>query len=77
MDATGMNALQSVVERMRKKGGTVILSGIHQQPLQMLRKAGFIDIIGRENFSANFDDSLARAKHILNTQTQPAHNQKS
>jgi len=65
MDATGMNALESIVERMRRRGGTVILSGIHQQPLQMLRKAGFIDVIGRENFRATFDESLARAREIV------------
>lgn len=65
MDTTGMNALESIVERMRARGGTVILSGIHQQPLQMLRKAGFIDVIGRENFRATFDESLERAKEIL------------
>lgn len=64
MDATGMNALESVVERMKSRGSTVILSGIHQQPLQMLRKAGFIEVIGRENFCATFDDALARAKEI-------------
>ncbi|MBE2181082.1 MAG: STAS domain-containing protein [Chthoniobacterales bacterium] len=64
MDATGMNALESVVERMKNRGSTVILSGIHQQPLQMLRKAGFIEVIGRENFCATFDDALARATSI-------------
>lgn len=65
MDATGLNALESIVERMKKRGGVVILSGIHQQPLQMLKRAGFIDVIGRGNFCATFDDSLARAKDYL------------
>ncbi len=65
MDATGMNALESIVERMRARGGVVILSGIHQQPLQMLRKAGFIEVIGRENFRATFDESLERAREVL------------
>ncbi len=65
MDLTGMNALESIVERMKKHGGTVILSGIHQQPLQMLRKAGFFEVIGRENFCATFDDALARAKTLI------------
>lgn len=65
MDATGMNALESVVERMKKRGGTVILSGIHHQPLSMLRKADFVRVIGRENICATFDDSLARARLIL------------
>ena len=31
MDATGMNALESVVERMNARGSTVVFSGIHQQ----------------------------------------------
>ena len=65
MDATGLNALESIVERLRQKGGTTILSGIHQQPLQLLRRAGFIDVIGRQNFCATFDDSLARARVVL------------
>lgn len=65
MDVTGMNALESIVERMRKRGSYVILSGIHQQPLQMLRKAGFLDVLGRENFCATFDDSLVRSRCLL------------
>jgi len=68
MDATGLNALESIVERMRHKGSVVILSGIHFQPLQMLMKAGFIDVIGRSNFCATFDDSLSRAMECLDAQ---------
>lgn len=65
MDATGMNALESIVERMKKRDSTVLLSGIHQQPLQMLRKAGFLEVIGRENFCPTFDDALVRARVLL------------
>jgi SulP family sulfate permease len=65
MDATGMNALESIVERMRHQGSHVILSGIHQQPLQMLRKAGFLEILKIENFCATFDDALIRAESLL------------
>jgi len=65
MDATGMNALESVVERMKHRQAHVILSGIHQQPLQMLRKAGFIDVIGRDNLCATFDDALTRSHQLL------------
>ncbi len=28
------------------------------EPLQLLKKAGFIEVVGRENFCATFDDSL-------------------
>jgi SulP family sulfate permease len=46
MDATALNALESIV----------ILSGVHRQPLDMLRKAGFVEVVGRKNFCATFDD---------------------
>jgi len=65
MDATGMNALESIVIRMQRHKKTVVLSGIHQQPLQMLQKAGFIEEVGRVNFCATFDDALLRCRAIL------------
>ncbi|MDP3852063.1 MAG: SulP family inorganic anion transporter [Luteolibacter sp.] len=66
MDATALNALESVIERFQNHRGTVILSGLHRQPLDMLRKAGFVKIIGRQNLVAHFDDALIRAREILN-----------
>jgi len=65
IDATGMNALQSVVERMKQHGGTVIMSGLHQQPLQTLRSAGLVEWIGFDNLCATFDDALARSEVVL------------
>ena len=65
MDATALNALESIVERMQAKGGTVILSGPHRQPLDMMMKAGFIDRLGRRNIRAHFDDALVRARELL------------
>lgn len=78
MDATGLNALESVVERMKQRGGTVILSGIHQQPLLLLKRAGFIEVVERENFCATFDESLARATNLLScpAQEQSVHTSK-
>lgn len=67
MDATAQNTLESLVERMKKTGGTVILSGLHHQPLAMLRRAGFIDVIGRENLRGTFDEALVRANEIVLT----------
>ena len=65
MDATALNALESIVERIQRAGGTLILSGTHRQPLQMLAKAGFIEKIGRPNICAHFDDALARARVVI------------
>lgn len=65
MDATALNALESVIERFQNHGGTVILSGLHRQPLDMLRKANFVNVIGRKNLVAHFDDALVRANEVL------------
>ncbi len=65
MDATALNALESVIERFQHHGGTVILSGLHRQPLDMLRKAGFVEKIGRPNLVAHYDDALVRARECL------------
>jgi len=65
MDATALNALESIIERFQRHGSTVVLSGLHRQPLEMLRKAGFIEVIGRENLCAHFDAALARARTVL------------
>jgi SulP family sulfate permease len=69
MDATALNALESVVERMHASGGMVILSGPHRQPLELLAKAGFIERIGRPNIRAHFDDALKRAREVLASQS--------
>jgi len=65
MDATGLNALEDLHERLRKHNKHLILSGPHTQPLFMMMKAGFLDELGPENVCANIDLSLARAREIL------------
>lgn len=65
MDATGLNALEDVYERLHRKGKALILSGPHTQPLVVMEKAGFLDRIGRENVCADIDAALARAREIL------------
>jgi SulP family sulfate permease len=70
MDATALNTLESVIERFQQHGGTVILSGLHRQPLDVLRKAGFIGIIGRKNLVPHFDAALLRAREILMPRTE-------
>lgn len=39
MDATGLVALESVIERLRKNNGLAILSGVKEQPRSLLHKA--------------------------------------
>lgn len=65
MDATGLNALEDLWERLHARGRHLILSGPHTQPLFVMEKAGFIDRIGRDNLCGDIEDALARARQIL------------
>jgi len=71
MDATGLNALEDLHERLSARGKHIVLSGPHTQPLFMMDKAGFLDRLGRENVCANIELSLARAREILRLPPAP------
>ncbi len=65
IDATGINALEDMHEKLRKKGTHLILCGPHTQPLFALDNAGFLDAVGRANVCADMESSLARARELL------------
>jgi SulP family sulfate permease len=65
MDATGLNALEELQIRLKKRGKTMLLSGAHTQPLIVMQNDGFIDRLGPENACENVDVALERARQIL------------
>jgi SulP family sulfate permease len=65
MDATGLNALEDLYERLHRRKKHMILSGPHTQPLFMMDKAGFLDRLGRENICADLEHALERSREIL------------
>ena len=69
MDATGLNALEDLYERLQRRGKHLLLSAPHVHPLMVMEKAGFIDRLGRENVCPHIDAALARARELLG---QPA-----
>jgi sulfate permease, SulP family len=71
MDATGLNALEDLYEKLHRKGKHLILSGPHTQPLFVMEKAGFLEEIGRENVVAHVDAALARARELLGLPPAP------
>ena len=71
MDATGLNSLEDLYDKLHKRGKHLILSGPHTQPLLVMDKACFLDRIGRENVCANIDAALQRAREILAEKNGP------
>ena len=80
MDATGLNALEDLHEKLRNRHRHLILSGPHAQPYLMMDRAGFLDALGRENVCPHIDAALDRAREILGVPpsipTNPAHSEK-
>jgi sulfate permease, SulP family len=65
MDATGLDALEDLLEKLRIENKDLILCAPHSQPLFALTRAGFIEKIGLENICGDMDCSLERARKIL------------
>ncbi len=65
IDATGLRALEDLMERTRRDGTTLVISGIHKQPLFSISTSGLMDKIGEDNVCGNIDEALTRARAIL------------
>lgn len=65
IDATGIATIEDFFDDCRKNNSTLIISGIHAQPLFAAEKAGLIRKIGENNVQGSLDDAIIRAKVIL------------
>lgn len=74
MDATGLNALEGVADRFRHQGTTLLLSGVHAQPLVAMDRSGALDGIGRQNLFGTFEEAVAHARAVVQetAHAQPA-----
>ncbi len=61
LDSTALNALELLYKKCQKQNVRLILSHVNEQPLQVMRKSGFYDMVGEENFSNHIDDALKKA----------------
>lgn len=64
MDISGLEALEEVLEFCKKRGITLILSHVNEQPMKVMEKSGFIEKLGKENLCESIDKSLERAESI-------------
>ena len=71
MDATGLNALEDLYEKLQRQGGHLLLSGPHTQPYVMMEQAGFMDKLGRSNVCPHIGAALDRAREILGLPPAP------
>lgn len=61
LDATAMNALEQLHKKCQERGVALVLSHVNEQPLEVMKKSGFYDAVGAENFCSHIDDALVVA----------------
>ncbi|MFK4344059.1 MULTISPECIES: SulP family inorganic anion transporter [unclassified Paenibacillus] len=61
MDMTGESNFTTLIQKYRKSGGTVLVSGLQPQPLALLHKTGCYDMIGHEHFFEHTGEALTAA----------------
>ena len=64
LDATAMNALEQLRKKCEAKGVKLVLSHVNPQPYETMKKFGFVEKVGEENFCAHIDEALARASAL-------------
>lgn len=64
MDATALNRIESLHEKLRHHHRHLVLCGPHTQPYHAMELAGFFDALGRENVCADLASALVRAREL-------------
>ena len=72
LDATGLNALEDLYEKLHARGKHLVLSAPHTNPFMVMAKAGFLDRLGHENVCPHIDAALDRAREILKLPPAPS-----
>ncbi|HET7693562.1 MAG TPA: sulfate permease [Gemmatimonadota bacterium] len=65
IDATGLRALEDVLDKAKADGTQVLLTGVQTQPRSVLARAGILTRLGEENVVPDFRSAVERAKAIL------------
>ena len=66
LDATAIHFFEQFYEKCKKKNITLVLSHVNEQPMQTMKKAGFDQLVGEENFCSHIDEALKRAEELQN-----------
>lgn len=65
IDASAMKYLHELAERAKKKNIHLIFSHVNEQPMKVMKKDGFYELIGKENFHENIVSALDYAETLV------------
>lgn len=65
IDASAMRSLRDLAARAKKKHITLIFSHVNEQPMSVMKKDHFIELIGEEHFLPNIVEALDYAENMV------------
>ncbi len=68
LDVTALLAFEALYKECSEKGVRVIFSHVNPQPMKVMQKAGFIKLIGEENFCDNINQSIDKCLLMKNAE---------
>lgn len=71
IDVTGEANLSTFVKNFIKKKGTVLITELHEEPLEMLKRSGLYDIIGSNHFFSDTTDAINYALQLIDVKKCP------
>ncbi len=66
LDISAMQSFEEVYRLCKKKNIRVLFSHVNEQPMSVIQKSGFYEMVGEENFLKNIDEALLCAEKICN-----------
>jgi SulP family sulfate permease len=72
IDATGLQSLEQLADKLHASARELIVCGMRDQPARLIAQAEFHEHIGDENIQPNFREAVRRANEILSLTASPA-----
>lgn len=65
MDATAFKTLENIYKQCKENNMILVFSHVNEQPMDVMRKTGFYEKVGKDNFQPHIDDAIMRAGKIV------------
>ena len=70
IDASGIHILEELAEEGGREGYILVFSAVSRNVYRVMRKTGFVETVGRENFAGDIFAALEFAKRHLGQMEQ-------
>ena len=69
LDTTCLDALEALHRSLARRGAVLVLCDANDQPLSLMRRSGFVAVLGKENLVPDLAAAARRAAELLHTRT--------